>query len=73
MNFQAHRGVSCEAPENTMSAFIAAVKQGYDVIELDPAMTKDGKFVVLHDETINRTARNIDGSFIAKRIGKRRN
>lgn len=68
MNFQAHRGVSCEAPENTMSAFIAAVKQGYDVIELDPAMTKDGKFVVLHDETINRTARNIDGSFIAKEI-----
>lgn len=66
MKFQAHRGVSSEAPENTMSAFTTAIRQGYQVIELDPAMTKDGKFVVLHDQTVNRTARNAAGGFIEK-------
>jgi len=42
MNFQAHRGVSTEYPENTMPAFIAAVEQGYTYIETDPLVTKDG-------------------------------
>lgn len=54
---QAHRGVSTEFPENTMAAFYGAAKQGYDIIELDPAVTGDGEFVILHDNTLNRTAR----------------
>jgi len=54
---QAHRGVSSEYPENTMAAFRAAAAQGYDVIELDPNYTADGEIVVLHDTTVNRTAR----------------
>lgn len=54
---QAHRGVSTDCPENTMAAFSAAVEQGYDVIELDPKFTRDNRCVVLHDRTINRTAR----------------
>ena len=33
---QAHRGVSTDAPENTMAAFRMAVEQGYDIIEFDP-------------------------------------
>ena len=61
---QAHRGVSTEYPENTMSAFYAAILQGYEVIELDPGVTKDGVFVTLHDKIINRTGRNADGSLI---------
>lgn len=65
---QAHRGVSTEYPENTMSAFYAAVLQGYEVIELDPGVTKDGKFVTLHDRTINRTGRHADGSAIEEEI-----
>ena len=66
IKFQAHRGVSTENPENTMPAFLAAVNQGYDVIELDVDVTKDGRFVLLHDSELNRTARNMDGSELAE-------
>lgn len=62
MIFQAHKGVSTDAPENTMAAFRAAVIQGYAYIETDPGVTADGIFVLLHDETINRTARQNDGT-----------
>ena len=65
---QAHRGVAAEYPENTMSAFLAAVKQGYDYIELDPGYTADHQIVVLHDSTVNRTARNKDGTNIDREI-----
>ncbi|MBQ8357607.1 MAG: hypothetical protein IJX39_07345 [Clostridia bacterium] len=54
---QAHRGVSTEAPENTMIAFRMAVEQGYDIIEFDPKMTKDNVPILLHDRTLNRTGR----------------
>ncbi len=61
MIFQAHKGVSTENPENTMPAFIAAKEQGYGIIELDVGITRDKKFVLLHDESINRTARDSGG------------
>ncbi len=54
---QAHRGVSTDAPENTMTAFRLAIEQGYDIIEFDPKCTKDGVWVVHHDMTLNRTGR----------------
>ena len=59
---QAHRGVSTEAPENTMPAFELAIEQGYKAIELDPIVTKDLQVVLHHDNTIGRTARKADGS-----------
>lgn len=62
MKFQAHRGVSTEAPENTFYSIELAVEQGYDVIEVDVDVTKDGRFVLMHDHSIGRTARNHDGS-----------
>lgn len=68
MLFQAHKGVESECPENTFAAFKRAVCQGYDVIELDLAATKDKKIVVVHDSSINRCARNSDGSEIEKEI-----
>lgn len=52
----AHRGASAYAPENTMEAFELAYQQKADGIELDVQMTKDGKLVVIHDETIDRTS-----------------
>ena len=58
---QAHKGVSTEAPENTMPAYRLAVEQGYDLIEADPKFTKDNVCVVLHDRTLDRTARTPDG------------
>ena len=59
--YQAHKGVSSENPENTMPAFEAAVRQGYNIIELDVSITKDQQFVILHDKTINKTARHPKG------------
>ncbi len=45
----AHRGVTQKAPENTEEAFQAAVDEGYEGIELDIRMSRDGEIVVCHD------------------------
>ncbi|MCA1057550.1 glycerophosphodiester phosphodiesterase [Rossellomorea aquimaris] len=55
MKLFAHRGVSGEAPENTLAAFKAAAESGAHGIELDVQLSKDGHIVVIHDETIDRT------------------
>ena len=52
----AHRGASGYMPENTLCAFEKAIEMGADGIELDIQLTKDGEIVVIHDETIDRTA-----------------
>ena len=67
---QAHRGVSTDAPENTLAAYRLAVAQGYDLIELDPKMTKDGVPILLHDNTLNRTAR-LRGAVLEKPLSSR--
>jgi len=51
----AHRGASAHAPENTLAAFELALAQGADGIELDVKLSADGKVVVIHDATVNRT------------------
>lgn len=51
----AHRGASKYAPENTIAAFELAVEQGADAIELDAKLSADGKVVVIHDQTVDRT------------------
>ena len=52
----AHRGgISDGYPENTLAAFRRAMAVGADVIELDLRGTKDGRVVVLHDDTLDRT------------------
>lgn len=56
----AHRGYSAIAPENTMSSFKEAVKIGADYIELDVHKTKDGKIVVIHDSSIDKTSSTND-------------
>jgi glycerophosphoryl diester phosphodiesterase len=45
----AHRGASLGAPENTMSAFRAALEAGANYVELDVQRTRDGEIIVLHD------------------------
>ncbi|WP_332447122.1 glycerophosphodiester phosphodiesterase [Sphaerochaeta sp.] len=55
MQVYAHRGFSGKYPENTMLAFSKAVEAGSDGIELDLHCTKDGKLVIMHDETLKRT------------------
>ena len=59
---EAHQGVASEFPGNTLSAFRAAARQGYGMVELDTKFTADGRCVILHDFTVNRTARLPDGS-----------
>jgi glycerophosphoryl diester phosphodiesterase len=54
LNF-AHRGASYEAPENTLAAFLLAVELGADGIEFDVQLSQDGKAVVIHDSTLDRT------------------
>ncbi len=51
----AHRGDSAHFPENTRSAFRSAMEKGADLVELDSHATKDGRLVVLHDSTLDRT------------------
>jgi glycerophosphoryl diester phosphodiesterase len=51
----AHRGASGSAPENTLAAFQLAVDQQADGVELDVQLTRDNRFVVCHDRTVNRT------------------
>ena len=51
----AHRGASGTFPENTLSAFRAAIDAGADMCELDVQLTRDGAVVVIHDETVERT------------------
>ncbi|MBY0094854.1 glycerophosphodiester phosphodiesterase [Priestia aryabhattai] len=55
----AHRGASAYAPENTIAAFDKAVEMKSDYIEIDVQRSKDGKLVVIHDTTVDRTT---DGS-----------
>jgi glycerophosphoryl diester phosphodiesterase len=51
----AHRGASGHAPENTLAAFRKAVAQGASFIETDLQLSRDARFVAIHDATVNRT------------------
>lgn len=52
-----HRGASGYAPEHTFASYDLALQMGADYIEQDLQMTKDGVLVVMHDDTLDRTAR----------------
>ncbi|HUQ20474.1 MAG TPA: glycerophosphodiester phosphodiesterase [Gemmatimonadaceae bacterium] len=58
----AHRGASGLAPEHTFAAYDLAIQQGADYIELDVQRSSDGTLVVIHDATLDRTARGSAGS-----------
>ena len=51
----AHRGASGYAPENTLVAFECAVQLGATFLETDLHLTRDGRFVAIHDATLERT------------------
>jgi glycerophosphoryl diester phosphodiesterase len=81
----AHRGYSAAFPENTMLAFMEAVKAGAEGVELDVQMTKDGEIVVIHDEKVDRTTgakglvkdfsaadiRKLDAGYLHKSLGRK--
>ena len=52
----AHRGVSGLELENTHAAFVAAGNRSYWGIETDVHVTKDGQYIIIHDDnTIGTT------------------
>lgn len=68
MLYRAHRGGGEGFPENTMHSFNYAWENGFEMIETDPQYTRDGKIILMHDDTVNRTCRYADGSKIEKEI-----
>ena len=51
----AHRGHSIAYPENTLEAYRKAIELGVEMIECDVNITRDGKLVMMHDPTLDRT------------------
>jgi len=51
----AHRGASGYAPENTFAAFRKALAMGATFIETDLQLSRDARFVAMHDPTVQRT------------------
>lgn len=50
-----HRGWRAQYPENTLAGIRAAVDLGCEAVEFDVHLTADGRVVVIHDETADRT------------------
>lgn len=50
--FTAHRGLSSQAPGNSEPAFRLAGKNGFKSIETDINETKDGVFIITHDNNL---------------------
>ena len=55
VRFACHRGASLYAPENTLPAFQKAFQLRADFVEFDVRPSRDRKFFLLHDSTLNRT------------------
>jgi glycerophosphoryl diester phosphodiesterase len=51
----AHRGHSIAYPENTLEAYRKAIELGVEMIECDVNITRDGRLVMMHDPTLDRT------------------
>lgn len=49
----AHRGLSSLAPQNSLPAVEKAIEYGYDGCEFDIHTTKDGQWVVIHNDTVD--------------------
>jgi glycerophosphoryl diester phosphodiesterase len=50
-----HRGAAARAPENTAASLRAGIAAGADAVEIDVRLSADGRAVVLHDATLDRT------------------
>ena len=64
----AHKGLSAIAPENTLPAIAYAKKAGFGYVEVDIHWTSDDVPVLLHNDTINSTARNADGTALSSTV-----
>ena len=51
-----HRGARGLEPENTMRSYRKALELGVDYLECDVHMTRDGRIILMHDHTVDRTS-----------------
>ncbi|SDR75891.1 glycerophosphodiester phosphodiesterase family protein [Gramella sp. MAR_2010_147] len=51
----AHRGSHKNLPENSFSSINESIRNEIDIVEVDVRKTKDQKFIILHDEKLDRT------------------
>jgi len=56
---QSHRG-SVRYPENSINAVVDALDNGFDVVEIDVQVTRDGVWVVHHDKRTGRETGTVD-------------
>ncbi len=65
----AHRAGRGLMPEETLPAYVAALRLGVDYVDMDIGMTKDGVLVITHDLTLNPDlTRDQNGQWITDRI-----
>lgn len=64
----AHMGYYMTATRNTLSSYRVARALGFHYVGGDVRFTKDNVPVVIHDKTINATARKADGSKITEQV-----
>jgi glycerophosphoryl diester phosphodiesterase len=50
-----HRGARASAPENTLASIRQAHREGAAWVEFDVKLTADGRAILMHDETLDRT------------------
>jgi glycerophosphoryl diester phosphodiesterase len=60
-----HRGGAGAAPENTLESILHGVEAGADAIEFDIHATQDGRIVLFHDDTLERTT---DGTGVVEEM-----
>ena len=52
-----HRGASGQAPENTRPALVRCIQDGFEWVEVDVRLSRDGRHVLGHDPKLDRLGR----------------
>ncbi|MEM8971766.1 MAG: glycerophosphodiester phosphodiesterase [Pseudomonadota bacterium] len=65
VELQGHRGARGVLPENTIPSFQNAIAAGSDCLELDIAMTSDGKIVITHDPVLSPDITRKGGDWVS--------
>ncbi len=55
MHIMGHRGAPAYEPENTLRSLRRALEIGVDAVEIDVHLSKDGRIMVIHDDSVDRT------------------
>ena len=55
LNIMGHRGAKAYEPENTLRSVRKALDLGVQAVEIDIHLSRDGRLIVIHDATVDRT------------------